>query len=147
VTLYELWQSESEGSLALLYFPDITNYQLRPPDEQIVWSTHADSYEAAIQAQHDHLRWGSYARPPAPFDYPPPKRTFLFAYDYGQGGIWAFVEAGSAEDVTARYPVLLPISDRPAWLTPAVQRELAQTMHFDIDEPSGWLLELEGRRP
>jgi hypothetical protein len=113
----------------------------------VIWSTQADSYEAAIQAQYDHLSWGLYPRPPEPFDYPPEKRTFLLLYDYGQGGIWVLVDATNPTAITARYPELDLIPQRPSWLTPEHQRRLAGTMHFDIDAPSGWLLDLEASRP
>ena len=34
------------------------------------------------------------------------KREFLAVYDYGMGGLWFKIEAGSAEQIRARYPRL-----------------------------------------
>jgi hypothetical protein len=49
MTVFELWHSESDSSYALRYFPDIADYHVRPSDERVVWSVHADSYEEALQ--------------------------------------------------------------------------------------------------
>jgi hypothetical protein len=139
--LYELWNSESGGSYALRYFPDIADYHVRPLDETVVWFTHAGSFEEAIHGQHDYLGWGSYSPHPQKWAYPPAKRTYLAVYDYGQGGIWIFIDSESTAQILNRYPGLSVVSHRPPWFTPEEQRRLASTSHFDIENPSGWLLE------
>jgi len=142
MTLFELWHSESESSYSLRYFPDIADYHVRPSDERVVWSVRADSYEAALQKRNEFLGWAPESPPPVPFDYPPEKRTFLVVHHYGQGGLWAFVDALSPSQIENRFSALQVISERQPWFTPEEQRRIAERNHYDIDQPSEWLMKL-----
>jgi hypothetical protein len=66
-----------------------------------------------------------------------PLRTrFLVLHDYGQGGLWAFVEAASAAEIEEKYREVRVITTTPAWLTAEHQQKL--DVH-DVDQPTGWL--------
>lgn len=71
------------------------------------------------------------------------KRPYLAVYDYGTGGIWIYVYAKSAEQITERYPGLTVITEWRDWMTPERVIELTtgigSDMTFDIDTPDGWL--------
>ena len=68
------------------------------------------------------------------------KRPFLAVYDYGQGGLWCYISARSAVEITERYPQLRVVEAVPAWLTKEHSDKLER---HDIDEaPSGWLATL-----
>ena len=43
-------------------------------------------------------------------------REFLVCYDYGNGGLWAVVLASSADEITARYPEVVIVPERPPWM-------------------------------
>jgi hypothetical protein len=65
------------------------------------------------------------------------KRAFLVLHDYGMGGLWLYMTARSAEEITGRYPALVIVDEAPAWLTADLRERLP---HYDIDEaPSGFL--------
>ena len=145
--LYELWRSDSDESYSLRYFPDVSDRHVRPRDERIVWTTHASSYEEALQARNDFLEWGEYKSSPYPWEYPPAKRTFLAANDYGMGAVYALFDARSAAEITAQYPEFQVLDERPEWLTPERQWNLWATAYFDMDAPpSGYLAELIAER-
>ena len=63
-----------------------------------------------------------------------PKQTFLVVYDYGQGGIWAFVWAESADDIHERFRDLEVVTTRPLWLEGDSLARIEQEMTFDIDD-------------
>jgi hypothetical protein len=71
-----------------------------------------------------------------------PKTTFLAAHDYGMGGIWILIDAESPEQVERLYPQLKVVPQRPTWLDERYMDIMRQRLHFDVDEPSGWLLSL-----
>jgi hypothetical protein len=62
------------------------------------------------------------------------KKSFLVACDYGMGGSWAYLSARSAAEIAERYPAVSIVSDPPAWLDEAQQRELEEKMTVDIDD-------------
>ncbi len=76
------------------------------------------------------------------------KRTFLVVYDYGQGGRWAFVTADCETQITAQFPELKVVRDRPDWMSDEEQASIQHADSYDIDEPlTGLLAELaRGRR-
>ena len=74
------------------------------------------------------------------------KRTFLTVYDYGQGGIWSFVDAESPEAIETRFPELKVVTERPQWMNDEHVAKIKQSRHFDIDAPTGWLLNLRQKR-
>ena len=41
--------------------------------------------------------------------------SYLVCYDYGQGGIWFYVEAESARELSRDYPALLVFRSSPPW--------------------------------
>jgi hypothetical protein len=70
------------------------------------------------------------------------RREFLAVYDYGMGGIWMKILAGSREEIASRYPQLTvyPENERPEWLTEAAEENYTRNMRFDLDAHEGtWL--------
>ena len=49
-------------------------------------------------------------------------REFLACYDYGQGGIWLYVEGESASDITTKYPALTIVDVLPPWWNEEFER-------------------------
>jgi hypothetical protein len=45
-----------------------------------------------------------------------PDGHYLVAYDYGMGGLWWFVKAGSAEEIRAASSELIVVDEVPAWM-------------------------------
>ena len=68
---------------------------------------------------------------------------FLVVYDYGMGGLWAYVRAPSAESIETEYPELKIISERPSWLTPDHDATLDR---LEITAPSGLLADILNHR-
>jgi hypothetical protein len=62
------------------------------------------------------------------------KRPFLVAYDYGMGGLWAFMLAESPDDITRRFPTLVIVTERPSWMDDGEEDNLRSTMTVDIDD-------------
>ncbi|WP_407709779.1 hypothetical protein ACJJV6_01655 [Arthrobacter nitrophenolicus] len=45
------------------------------------------------------------------------KQRFLICYDYGVGGLWAFIYARSSEEILGKYPELyVASSGRDGWM-------------------------------
>lgn len=75
------------------------------------------------------------------------KTTFLVSYDFGAGGLWAYIKAHSKDDIARRYPELTVLDDKPPVLLKTYLADIAAKMTFDIDdEPTGWLAELVRER-
>jgi len=70
------------------------------------------------------------------------KQAFLVVYDYGQGGIWAFIDARSRRDIERRFRDLKVMEEPPVWMSDEELAEIEQTMTFDADRPQGWLAKL-----
>ena len=69
---------------------------------------------------------------------------FLVVYDYGQGGIWAFVIAEAPDEVKSRYPELDVIERRPDWMTSEIEVGLDT---YDLEDvPTGLLRDLLNQR-
>ena len=69
------------------------------------------------------------------------KKPHLVVYDYGMGGVWALVNAHSSAEITERYPILLVVETRPAWMKKDDYRRIEATRSFDIDDPTPqWLV-------
>jgi hypothetical protein len=66
----------------------------------------------------------------------PRKQRYLIGYDYGQGGLWAYVLAESPQQVADRFPFIKVYQERLKWMTDAF---LADLRTFDVDRPEGWL--------
>jgi hypothetical protein len=48
--------------------------------------------------------------------------SFLACYDYGQGGVWFYVEGDSIETVSKAYPELLFFPTDPPWWNEEYER-------------------------
>ena len=82
----------------------------------------------------------------------PAKRPFLVIDDYGTGGIWMYLYARSADEITQHYPDLTVITDWRDWMTPDRLIPLLIAVGpenvYDIDQPHGYLKRYgESRRP
>ena len=51
-------------------------------------------------------------------------RPFLVCYDYGTGGLWWWIMANSAEDITATYREVTVLDQAPPWWTDDIDREV-----------------------
>jgi hypothetical protein len=71
------------------------------------------------------------------------KKTYLACYDYTTGGVWVLIDADSAEQVERVYHDLKVFHSKPQWLDDNIMGKIETRMHFDIDAPSGWLLNLQ----
>lgn len=69
------------------------------------------------------------------------KQQFLVVYDYGQGGVWAIVAADDREAISARFPEVQVVDERPAWMTDEEFDRLRANV-VDIDVPSGLLADI-----
>lgn len=72
-----------------------------------------------------------------------PKKPYLAVYDYGTGGVWVLIDAFNERQVTAVYPQLKVVSERPEWMTDEDYEDILERMRFDLESPSGWLLNLK----
>ena len=77
--------------------------------------------------------------------------AYLVVYDYGPGGVWAFVTAQSKEQIVGKYPMLSVFAERPDWMSEEACRDIRLRNSFDIDdEPPHWLnaaMRLDGNSP
>ena len=67
------------------------------------------------------------------------KFQYLVVYDYGTGGVWAYVSARSAGEIVARFPELQVVDEQPDWLS---DDEAARLDRLDLDAPTGLLADL-----
>jgi hypothetical protein len=66
--------------------------------------------------------------------------SFLVVFDYGQGGLWAYVRADSADAITRKYPELQVFRRPPDWMAPDLQEKLRATQTYELnEEPRGLL--------
>jgi len=77
------------------------------------------------------------------------KRRFLVAYDYGQGGIWAFLWARSEDEIHQAFRDLTVVDSMPPWLTGDELAITEQRMTFDINnvKRDDWIWRLLRLRP
>jgi hypothetical protein len=68
------------------------------------------------------------------------KTTFLVVYDYGQGGLWAFIRAESADAIRQAYPELEVLKSTPDWMSPEIKSEIEASNTYDLDDPPKGLL-------
>ena len=60
------------------------------------------------------------------------------AYDYGTGGLWAVVEAPSADANLDKYPEVAIAEKRPDWMTDERYEQLAgEPLWLDEEPPTG----------
>jgi hypothetical protein len=74
----------------------------------------------------------------------PTKERFLVVYDYGQGGVWAFVWARSVDEIHEKFRDLEVIETIPSWLTGVQLATTERQMTFDVDDvkPGDWIARL-----
>ena len=68
------------------------------------------------------------------------KQKHFVVYDYGQGGLWAFIYADSPQQIVELYPELKVVSEIPAWMTDELRSRLETTETYDLDSPPSGLL-------
>jgi hypothetical protein len=61
-------------------------------------------------------------------------KRFLVAYDYGQGAVWAFVQADSKEQIAREFPELTVADTLPEWMSRPELERLEREMTFDIND-------------
>ena len=76
-----------------------------------------------------------------PMTEPATKRRFLVVYDYGQGGVWAFVWARSQEELHEKFRDLTVVDAIPEWLSGDELENTERRMTFDVDDvkPGDWI--------
>jgi len=62
---------------------------------------------------------------------------FLVVYDYGQGGVWAYITARSSTEIVDRYPELRVVEVPPDWMS---EERRARLPVYDIQAPGPGLL-------
>lgn len=62
------------------------------------------------------------------------KHPFLVCYDYGTGGVWAYILAERESDIPRRFPDLRVVRHRPEWMSEAEAERIAVEMTLDIDD-------------
>lgn len=72
------------------------------------------------------------------------KQRFLVVYDYGQGGVWAFVWARSEDEIHRVFRDLEVVESMPSWLTGDQLASTEERMIFDVDhvKPDDWISRL-----
>jgi len=76
-----------------------------------------------------------------------PKNRFLVLYDYGQGGVWAYLLADSAGYVSSHFPQLQIHDSPPAWMNASDLRRIAATMTIDAEDWKHPFLSALGPKP
>jgi hypothetical protein len=70
----------------------------------------------------------------------PMKQKYLVVYDYGMGGVWAFITARSKDDILTKFPELTIVDKPPFSMSEEHLRAIEKRSSFDIDdEPPKWL--------
>ena len=62
------------------------------------------------------------------------KVSYLVGFDYGMGGLWAFVRARSKQEILDRYPRVDVFDAVPDFVKP-FEEELRCNSTYDIDDP------------
>lgn len=71
------------------------------------------------------------------------KSKYLVLYDYGQGGVWAYLLAESADAIRREFPALRVYEEPPGWMKPEDLEKLNTSMTIDIaDREHPFLVEL-----
>jgi hypothetical protein len=64
-------------------------------------------------------------------------KKYIVGYDYGMGGLWAYVVAESLDAIQQEYPELGVLTEAPEWMTDEMRARL-ETLNLS-DPPSGVL--------
>jgi hypothetical protein len=72
------------------------------------------------------------------------KKRFLVVYDYGTGGVWAFVWARSEEEIHRAFRDLDVVDATPSWLVGDQLAMMEERRTFDVDDvkPDDWIAQL-----
>jgi hypothetical protein len=62
------------------------------------------------------------------------KSKYLVVYDYGMGGVWAFINAHSQDEILAKFPQLKIVNKPPFSMSEKELKEIELTSSFDIDD-------------
>jgi len=63
---YELWESIEGGGYSFFPADNASARALLEPDDRLIWTVEANSWEEASQAQYNYLGWGHYHPMPNP---------------------------------------------------------------------------------
>jgi hypothetical protein len=78
---------------------------------------------------------------------PDEKKRFLTVHNYGMGGIWMYITAQRAGDITEAYPELEVFGEPPSFLDQAELGQIERDESYDLEEPPrGYLKGLLDRR-
>ncbi len=74
---------------------------------------------------------------------------YLVSYVYGQGAVWAILDAPAVEEIESAYPELVVMDARPAWMDYPEYERIRERQRFNLAQPpSGFLLEIvKARKP
>ena len=69
-------------------------------------------------------------------------RAYLTCYDYGQGGVWIYIDANSPSEITDSYPDLIVFEVPPAWWNEEMEK---QTRKHNVSDTfwQEWLSKLK----
>ena len=67
---------------------------------------------------------------------------FLVLYDYGQGGLWAYLRAASADEIRLAFPDLVIVPEPPDWMEEGEVRRLQDDAQPVNGPHHGFLAEL-----
>jgi hypothetical protein len=62
------------------------------------------------------------------------KKKFLVLYDYGQGGVWAYLLAESADEINREFPALRAYEEPPTWMRAAELGGIERSVAIDIGD-------------
>lgn len=77
------------------------------------------------------------------------KKTYLVVLnDPKGGGTWFLIDAYSKAQIKRKYPDFVAYDDKPNWMTDSQKTRFVKNcdgtdLHWDIDKPTGWLLDYE----
>lgn len=60
------------------------------------------------------------------------KSKFLVLYDYGQGGVWAYLLADSADEIRRAFPALRVFEQPPQWMKQQDLDAVNKSMTIDV---------------
>jgi hypothetical protein len=58
---------------------------------------------------------------------------FLVVYDYGQGGIWAYLRADSPDEIHSKFRDLTVYQSPPKWMSEAERQDIETRSSFDLE--------------
>ena len=61
------------------------------------------------------------------------RRAFLTLYDYGTGGVWAYIRADSADDIMAKFRDVTVYDNPPDWMTEAQRSSIEARGAYEVE--------------